>query len=154
MGKTPEGKHPRLGGWCTLSQAPWKSCQKGIGGRPGFLPGSIAKGSSSKSGCKLHLPTSLATFPEFENMPTSPANLSRVKTPANFLCQLFESYFNCQLPTPTFRELLHLLTSHANFSRATSPANFSCKSSRVTSPASFVTPTFRVFPFTTSSLDS
>ena len=79
-----------------------------------FFPGSIAKGSSSKSGCQLHLPT-------------SHANLSRVTSPANFSCQLVESYFTCQLLMPTCRELLHLLTSHANLSRVTSPANFSCQ---------------------------
>ena len=80
----------------------------------GFFPGSIAKGSSSKSGCQLHLPT-------------SHANLSRVTSPANFSCQLVESYFTCQLLMPTCRELLHLLTSHANLSRVTSPAYFSCQ---------------------------
>ena len=79
-----------------------------------FFPGSIAKGSSSKSGCQLHLPT-------------SHANLSRVTSPANFSCQLVESYFTCQLLMPTCRELLHLLTSHANLSRVTSPAYFSCQ---------------------------
>ena len=101
-----------------------------------FFPGSIAKGSSSKSGCKLHLPT-------------SHANLSRVTSPANLSCQPLKSYFTCQLlmPTlrglfhlltshanftcqlrlPTFRELCHLPTSHANFSIVTSPANFSCQ---------------------------
>ena len=43
---------------------------------PCFLfPGSIAKGSSSKSGCQVHLPT-------FH------ANLSRVTSPANFSCQV------------------------------------------------------------------
>ena len=78
------------------------------------FPGSIAKGSSSKSGCQLHLPT-------------SHANLSRVTSPANFSCQLVESYFTCQLLMPTCRELLHLLTSHANLSRVTSPAYFSCQ---------------------------
>ena len=78
------------------------------------FPGSIAKGSSSKSGCQLHLPT-------------SHANLSRVTSPANFSCQLVESYFTCQLLMPTCRELLHLPTSHANLSRVTSPANFSCQ---------------------------
>ena len=80
----------------------------------GVFPGSIAKGSSSKSGCQLHLPT-------------SHANLSRVTSPANFSCQLVESYFTCQLLMPTCRELLHLLTSHANLSRVTSPAYFSCQ---------------------------
>ena len=80
----------------------------------GIFPGSIAKGSSSKSGCQLHLPT-------------SHANLSRVTSPANFSCQLVESYFTCQLLMPTCRELLHLLTSHANLSRVTSPAYFSCQ---------------------------
>ena len=79
-----------------------------------FFPGSIAKGSSSKSGCQLHLPT-------------SHANLSRVTSPANFSCQLVESYFTCQLLMPTCRELLHLPTSHVNFLRVTSPANFSCQ---------------------------
>ena len=79
-----------------------------------FVPGSIAKGSSSKSGCQLHLPT-------------SHANLSRVTSPANFSCQLVESYFTCQLLMPTCRELLHLPTSHVNFLRVTSPANFSCQ---------------------------
>ena len=79
-----------------------------------FIPGSIAKGSSSKSGCQLHLPT-------------SHANLSRVTSPANFSCQLVESYFTCQLLMPTCRELLHLPTSHVNFLRVTSPANFSCQ---------------------------
>ena len=79
-----------------------------------LVPGSIAKGSSSKSGCQLHLPT-------------SHANLSRVTSPANFSCQLVESYFTCQLLMPTCRELLHLLTSHANLSRVTSPAYFSCQ---------------------------
>ena len=79
-----------------------------------FVPGSIVKGSSSKSGCQLHLPT-------------SHANLSRVTSPANFSCQLVESYFTCQLLMPTCRELLHLLTSHANLSRVTSPAYFSCQ---------------------------
>ena len=79
-----------------------------------LFPGSIAKGSSSKSGCQLHLPT-------------SHANLSRVTSPANFSCQLVESYFTCQLLMPTCRELLHLLTSHANLSRVTSPAYFSCQ---------------------------
>ena len=53
-----------------------------------LFPGSIAKGSSSKSGCKLLLPT-------------SHANLSRVTSPANFSCQLFESYFTCQHLMPT-----------------------------------------------------
>ena len=80
----------------------------------GIFPGSIAKGSSSKSGCQLHLPT-------------SHANLSRVTSPANFSCQLVESYFTCQLLMPTCRELLHLPTSHVNFLRVTSPANFSCQ---------------------------
>ena len=79
-----------------------------------FFPGSIAKGSSSKSGCQLHLPT-------------SHANLSRVTSPANFSCQLVESYFTCQLLMPTCRELLHLPTSHVNSLRVTSPANFSCQ---------------------------
>ena len=79
-----------------------------------FFPGSIAKGSSSKSGCQLHLPT-------------SHANLSRVTSPANFSCQLVESYFTCQLLMPTCRELLHLPTSHVNFLKVTSPANFSCQ---------------------------
>ena len=79
-----------------------------------FFPGSIAKGSSSKSGCQLHLPT-------------SHANLSRVTSPANFSCQLVESYFTCQLLMPTCRELLHLPTSHVNFLRVTSPANLSCQ---------------------------
>ena len=79
-----------------------------------FFPGSIAKGSSSKSGCQLHLPT-------------SHANLSIVTSPANFSCQLVESYFTCQLLMPTCRELLHLPTSHVNFLRVTSPANFSCQ---------------------------
>ena len=78
------------------------------------FPGSIAKGSSSKSGCQLHLPT-------------SHANLSRVTSPANFSCQLVESYFTCQLLMPTCRELLHLPTSHANLSRVTSRAYFSCQ---------------------------
>ena len=78
------------------------------------FPGSIAKGSSSKSGCQLHLPT-------------SHANLSRVTSLANFSCQLVESYFTCQLLMPTCRELLHLPTSHVNFLRVTSPANFSCQ---------------------------
>ena len=59
-----------------------------------FFPGSIAKGSSSKSGCQLHLPT-------------SHANLSRVTSPASFSCQLFESYFTCQLLMSTFRLLSH-----------------------------------------------
>ena len=59
-----------------------------------FFPGSIAKGSSSKSGCQLHLPT-------------SHANLSRVTSPAYFSCQLFESYFTCQLLMSTFRLLSH-----------------------------------------------
>ena len=68
-----------------------------------FFPVSIAKGSSSKSGCQLHLPT-------------SHANLSRVTSPANFSCQLVASYFTCQLLMPTCRELLHLPTSHVNFS--------------------------------------
>ena len=107
-------------------------------GRSIFSPGSIAKGSSSKSGCKLHLPT-------------SHLNLAR-------------SYFTYQLLMRTFRELLHLSTSHANFLRvfslalllmSTSPANFACQLlmptcqgvispanfssnfSRVTSPANF-----------------
>ena len=79
-----------------------------------FFPGSIAKGSSSKSGCQLHLPT-------------SHANLSRVTSPAIFSCQPVESYFTCQLLMPTCRELLHLPTSHVNFLRVTSPANFSCQ---------------------------
>ena len=87
---------------------------RGTGVMIRFFPGSIAKGSSSKSGCQLHLPT-------------SHANLSRVTSPANFSCQLVESYFTCQLLMPTCRELLHLLTSHANLSRVTSPAYFSCQ---------------------------
>ena len=78
-------------------------------GRSIFSPGSIAKGSSSKSGCKLHLPT-------------SHLNLAR-------------SYFTYQLLMRTFRELLHLPTSDANFLRVVSPANFSCNFSIVTSPA-------------------
>ena len=79
-----------------------------------LFPGSIAKGSSSKSGCQLHLPT-------------SHANLSRGTSPANFSCQLVESYFTCQLRMPTCRELLNLPASHVNFLRVTSPANFSCQ---------------------------
>ena len=70
-----------------------------------LFPGSIAKGSSSKSGFKLHLPT-------------SDANFSRVTSPANF---------SCQLRLLTFRELCHLPTSHANFLIVTSShVNFSC----------------------------
>ena len=95
------------------------------------FPGSIAKGSSSKSGCQLHLPTSHANF-------------SRVTSPANFSCQLFESYFICQLLMPTFRELLHLPTSHANFSRVTSPANFSCQLFESYFTSQLLMSTFRV----------
>ena len=58
------------------------------------FPGSIAKGSSSKSGCQLHLPTSHANLSRVTS-PTSHANLSRVASPANFSCQLVESYFTC-----------------------------------------------------------
>ena len=89
----------------------WMPTQKGA---CRIFPGSIAKGSSSKSGCQLHLPT-------------SHANLSRVTSPANFSRQLVESYFTCQLLMPTCRELLHLPTSHVNLLRVTSPANFSCQ---------------------------
>ena len=104
---------------CRIPQKNAKSPQKRAVKRhdfcgSSFFPGSIAKGSSSKSGCQLHLPT-------------SHANLSRVTSPANFSCQLVESYFTCQLLMPTCRELLHLPTSHANLSRVTPPANFSCQ---------------------------
>ena len=74
-----------------------------------FFRGSIAKGSFSKSGCKLHVPTSHANF--------------------------LRSYFTCHIPT--FRELLHLPTSHANCLRVVSPANFSCQLHLPTSPANF-----------------
>ena len=50
-----------------------------------------------------------------------------VISPANFSCQLFESYFTCQHLMPTFRELCHPPTSHANCSIVTPPANFSCQ---------------------------
>ena len=73
--------------------------------------------------CQLLMPTCR----ELLHLPTSHANLSRVTSPANFSCQLVESYFTCQLLMPTCRELLHLPTSHANLSRVTSPANFSCQ---------------------------
>ena len=73
--------------------------------------------------CQLLMPTCR----ELLHLPTSHANLSRVTSPANFSCQLVESYFTCQLLMPTCRELLHLLTSHANLSRVTSPAYFSCQ---------------------------
>ena len=109
---------------------------------PPILPGSIAKGSSSKNGCKLHLPTSHANF-------------SRVISPANFSCQLFESYFICQLLMPTFRELLHLPTSRANFSRVTSPANFSCQLFESYFTSQLLMSTFRVlshYPKNTSQL--
>ena len=73
--------------------------------------------------CQLLMPTCR----ELLHLPTSHANLSRVTSPANFSCQLVESYFTCLLLMPTCRELLHLLTSHANLSRVTSPAYFSCQ---------------------------
>ena len=79
------------------------------------FPGSIAKGSSSKTGCKLCLPT----FRELFHLPTSRANLSRVISPANFSCQLFDKYFTCQLLMLTFCEFLRL----TSFSRVTSPAS-------------------------------
>ena len=110
---TPHGSRPTLASRIDESLMP----QAGVGPpakRHSVFPGSIAKGSSSKSGCQLHLPT-------------SHANLSRVTSPANFSCQLVESYFTCQLLMPTCRELLHLPTSHVNFLRVTSPANFSCQ---------------------------
>ena len=62
--------------------------------------------------CQLLMPTCR----ELLHLPTSHANLSRVTSPANFSCQLVESYFTCQLLMPTCRELLHLPTSHVNFS--------------------------------------
>ena len=70
------------------SRTPSSSARGALKGSQVF-PGSIAKGSSSKSGCQLHLPT-------------SHANLSRVTSPANFSCQLVESYFTCLLLMPTF----------------------------------------------------
>ena len=53
---------------------------------------------------------------------TPTAKCSRITSRANFSCQVFESYFTCQLVVPTFRELLRLSNSHASFSRITSPA--------------------------------
>ena len=103
-----------------------------------FFPGSIAKGSSSKSGCQLHLPT-------------SHANLSRVTSPANFSCQLVESYFTCQLLMPTCRELLHLPTSHANLSRVTSPAYFSCQLFESYFTCQLLMSTFRLLSHSTKS---
>ena len=110
----PESKHQSLHLRLGAPKAEFLSSLFFFGVQPMVFPGSIAKGSSSKSGCQLHLPT-------------SHANLSRVTSPANFSCQLVESYFTCQLLMPTCRELLHLPTSHVNFLRVTSPANFSCQ---------------------------
>ena len=74
----------------------------------------------------LYLPTLPANFCwDLLCPPTSRANFVRVKSPANFACQLGESYFTCQLRLPTFRELLHLRTTRANFSGFTAPAIFS-----------------------------
>ena len=41
--------------------------------------------------CQLLMPTCR----ELLHLPTSHANLSRVTSPANFSCQLVESYFTC-----------------------------------------------------------
>ena len=83
--------------------------------------------------CRLLMPTFRVSSPA--NFSSSDGNCyaihhlhkKRLQTsPASFSCQLFKSYFTCQLLMPTFRELLHLPTSHANVLRITLPTNFSC----------------------------
>ena len=72
----------------------------------------------------LHLPTSSPTDCLLLQLPTSPANVWSVTSRANFACQLFgrellqfscqlfESYFTCQLPMPTAHFLRQLLGSY------------------------------------------
>ena len=97
--------------------------------------------------CQLLMPTCRELF----HLPTSHANLSRVTSPANFSCQLVESYFTCQLLMPTCRELLHLPTSHANLSRVTSPADFSCQLFESYFTCQLLMSTFRLLSHSTKS---